>query len=54
MREQFKSKSVDEDGQALVEYGLLLAFLATVSVGTLTILGVRLGNAFQTIGNALP
>jgi Flp pilus assembly pilin Flp len=44
----------DEDGQAIVEYGLLLAFLGAVCVATLTILGVRLGTAFQMISNALP
>jgi pilus assembly protein Flp/PilA len=54
MLDHFKGKIMDEDGQALVEYGLLLALLTAVSVGTLTILGIRLGTAFQTIGNALP
>jgi len=45
---------VHEDGQVMVEYALLLALLTAVSVATLTILGFRIGNAFQTIVNALP
>mgnify|MGYP001489588511 CR=1 FL=1 len=54
MLDHFKGRMVDEGGQALVEYALLLALLAAVSLGTLNILGIKMVNVFQTIANALP
>ena len=53
MLDHFKDRMVGEGGQALVEYALLLALLASVSFGTLNVLGIRMGIVFQTIINAL-
>jgi Flp pilus assembly pilin Flp len=54
MLDHFKGRMVDEGGQALVEYALLLALLSVASIGVLKILGVRMENAFQAVINALP
>jgi pilus assembly protein Flp/PilA len=43
----------DEDGQALVEYGLLVALIAAVCVVVIGLLGNQISTAFQTIVNAL-
>jgi len=54
MPDHFKGRMVDEGGQALVEYALLLALLAAVSLGTLNILGFKIVNVLQKIADALP
>jgi pilus assembly protein Flp/PilA len=43
----------DEDGQALVEYGLLVALIAVVCVVVIGLLGNQISTAFQNIVNAL-
>lgn len=42
-----------EDGQALVEYGLLVGLIAVVCVVIVTTLGGEISNYFQSIVNAL-
>ena len=42
-----------EEGQALVEYALLLALIAVVSIGILTTLGKNVSGIFNTINNKL-
>jgi pilus assembly protein Flp/PilA len=42
-----------EEGQALVEYALLLALIAVVSIGVLTTLGVKVSGIFNSINNKL-
>jgi pilus assembly protein Flp/PilA len=44
----------DEKGATAVEYGLLVALIAAVIVGTVLILGGQIQAAFQTIVDALP
>lgn len=43
----------DEEGATAVEYGLLVALIAAVIVGTVAILGGKIDNAFQTISGQL-
>lgn len=38
-----------EDGAGAVEYGLLIAFIAAVMVGSITFMGTSLSNTFQSI-----
>jgi pilus assembly protein Flp/PilA len=38
-----------EEGQALVEYALLLSLIAVVSIGVLTLLGQSVSNIFSQI-----
>jgi pilus assembly protein Flp/PilA len=42
-----------EDGQALVEYGLILALVAVVCIGVLTALGTGVQGILQQIEDAL-
>ncbi len=42
-----------EEGQALVEYALLLALIAVVSIGILTTLGKSVSGIFSTINAKL-
>jgi len=42
-----------EKGQALAEYGLILALIAVVCIGALTVLGVAISGKLSTIRNAL-
>ena len=42
-----------EDGQALVEYGLILALVAVVCIGVLTALGTGVQGILQQIVDAL-
>ena len=43
----------DEEGQALVEYGLILALIAAVVIIALTALGTDIGNLFNTIAGKI-
>ena len=44
----------DESGQDLVEYAMLLALIALIVIGAVTLLGQNIQTAFETIANALP
>lgn len=43
----------DESGQTLVEYGLLLFFIAIVVIAVLTLLGPTVSLIFQSVNDAL-
>ena len=43
----------DEEGQTLVEYGLLISLIALVVIAVLTILGKRINTVFNAANNAL-
>ena len=47
------SSSRRDDGQALVEYALVLSLVSLVTVGALTLLGTNVTTALNTIGTAL-
>jgi pilus assembly protein Flp/PilA len=42
-----------EDGQGLVEYGLILFFIALVAVAALTFLGSDISTLLSEVGNKL-
>jgi len=42
-----------EKGQALVEYGLILALVAIVCIGALTVLGTSVRDQIQAIADAI-
>ena len=50
MIEQFLQ---DEDGQTLVEYGLLISLIALVVIAVLTVMGRRISNTFNAAQNGL-
>lgn len=43
-----------EEGATAVEYGMIVALIAAVIVGTVTTLGTQVDAAFQAISSALP
>ena len=45
---------VDQEGAALVEYGLLVGLIAVICVGVITTLGTSVQTAFTKIDTALP
>jgi len=43
----------DEDGQTLVEYGLLITLIALVIVTTLTLVGQRLKSGYSAMAGGI-
>ena len=43
-----------ERGQGLVEYAIILAFVAIVVISVVRLLGPRIGDTFSTISNSMP
>ncbi len=43
----------DDEGAALVEYGLLVALIAAICVGVITTLGQKVSNAFSTVNASI-
>lgn len=43
----------EEEGQTLVEYGLLISLIALVVIAILSILGNRIRNTFNSAANAI-
>lgn len=43
----------DEEGQGLAEYGLILALIAIVCIGALTLMGTNLSGALNRVANAI-
>ena len=44
----------DDEGATAVEYGLMVALIAVVIIGTVTLLGEQLDAVFQSVVDALP
>jgi pilus assembly protein Flp/PilA len=42
-----------EEGATAVEYGLLVALIAAIIVGAVTLLGQTINNAFNTVNTAI-
>ncbi|MDA8193060.1 MAG: Flp family type IVb pilin [Thermaerobacter sp.] len=45
------AKTRDEEGQALVEYGLILALIAIIAIVALSFLGGSVNNTLNTVAN---
>jgi pilus assembly protein Flp/PilA len=43
----------EEEGQGMVEYGLILALIAIVAIGVITALGGKIKNVFSNANNAI-
>jgi len=54
MSDAIKKFVSDDEGATAVEYGLLVALIAAVIVGTVVILGGQVNDAFVTVSDALP
>jgi pilus assembly protein Flp/PilA len=44
---------MEEEGQTLVEYGLLISLIALVVIAVLTVMGNKFKNTFNAAGNQL-
>ena len=44
---------MEEEGQTLVEYGLLVSLIALVVIAVLTVLGNKIKNTFNTVSNSM-
>jgi pilus assembly protein Flp/PilA len=44
----------DEDGVTALEYGMIAALIAVVIIATVTTLGGKIRDVFDTVANALP
>ena len=44
----------NEKGQGLVEYAIILAFVALVVISVVRLLGPSIGNTFSNITNSMP
>ncbi len=43
-----------EKGQGLVEYAIIIAFVAIIVIVVVGLFGEKVGNTFSTINNSLP
>lgn len=43
----------DEEGAALAEYGILVAFIAVVSIGIIVIFGKQISDKFTAVSSSL-
>jgi len=50
---KFLAKMRDEEGQALAEYGLLVALIAVVCIAAVTLLGGNVNTMLNTLANAI-
>ena len=46
--------ALEERGQGLVEYAIIIAFVAIVVIAVVGLFGTRVGNTFSSINNSLP
>jgi len=53
LRSSLDEMRTREEGQALVEYALLLALIAIVSIAVLTVLGTQVSHIFSKISAKL-
>ena len=53
MIQKIKNFFKDEEGATAVEYGLMVALIAAVIVGAVTILGTNTRDTFDTVSDAV-
>lgn len=53
MNKWFKNMIADEDGQGMVEYGLLVGLIAIFVIGALVFLGPKIAEMFTGAGEQL-
>ncbi|MBI5419077.1 MAG: Flp family type IVb pilin [Deltaproteobacteria bacterium] len=52
MLRKFANLMKKEEGQALAEYGLILALIAVICIGALTLLGTNVRDTLSSIAGA--
>lgn len=53
MLEKVKNLFLEEEGQGMAEYGLILALVALVVIGALTLLGGNIANRMNDVSEKL-
>jgi pilus assembly protein Flp/PilA len=53
MLKKLSAMMKDEKGQALAEYGLILALIAVIAIGALTLLGTNVDLTLRSIATQL-
>jgi pilus assembly protein Flp/PilA len=43
----------DDEGQGMIEYGLLVALISIAAIVVIVLIGPQIGNLFQTVMNAM-
>jgi pilus assembly protein Flp/PilA len=43
----------DESGATAIEYGMIVALISVLIIGSVTIIGTKLSTAFSTVASAL-
>lgn len=51
MKKWLKDMLADEEGQGMVEYGLLIGLIAVLVVGAIVFLGPRIAGWFKSLDN---
>ncbi len=54
MIERLKAVWKDDEGATAVEYGLMVALIAAIIIGTVATLGGKVNAAFVTVNAAMP
>lgn len=54
MKKLFACTMKDEEGQGMVEYGLIIALVAVVAIVGLALLGPQIRTLFEAISSKLP
>jgi pilus assembly protein Flp/PilA len=54
MLNKFKALFVEEEGQGMAEYGLILGLIAVVVIVVLTAFGQKIKSLFTNLSNATP
>ena len=53
MKSLFTRMLIEEDGQGMVEYGLIIAGIALAAIAAIWLLGPQIGQMFTDIGTQL-
>jgi len=48
-----KTRHSDEEGQTMIEYGLIVALISIVAIAALTLVGSDVDRTFDKVANAL-
>jgi pilus assembly protein Flp/PilA len=48
-----KPKACEDEGATMVEYGLLIAFIALVALAAVNVLGINLSTIFNTVATTM-
>lgn len=52
--EYVQSRLNREDGATMVEYGIMIALIAVISIGIIAVLGGQVFDAFTGVSNSMP